>query len=150
MEAHASEGTASPGALEGFTGEMVDELALAWEELSAYEEEATAQREPFAASEQRYRELFDLAPGAYLVTGIFGGIQEANRAAGTLLNMYVAQLMGKPLVIFIAAADRQAFVTRLIQLQAPNSPAAAAATNASVKNTINTVRIRVSLANSSP
>ena len=117
MEAHASEGTASPGALEGFTGEMVDELALAWEELRAYEEEAAAQREPFAASEQRYRELFDLAPGAYLVTGIFGGIQEANRAAGTLLNMSVAQLMGKPLVIFIAAADRQTFVTRLIQLQ---------------------------------
>jgi PAS domain S-box-containing protein len=117
VEAHMSDVTASPRALEGFTGEMVDELARAWEELQAYEEEATAQREAFAASEQRYRELFDLAPEAYLVTGIFGGIQEANRAAGTLLKMSVARLMGKPLVIFIAAADRPAFMTRLIQLQ---------------------------------
>jgi PAS domain S-box-containing protein len=117
VEAHLSDVTASPRALEGFTGEMVDELARAWEELHAYEEEVTAQREAFAASEQRYRELFDLAPEAYLVTGIFGGIQEANRAAGTLLKMSVARFLGKPLLIFIAAADRPAFVTRLVQLQ---------------------------------
>jgi hypothetical protein len=35
-------------------------------------------------------------------------------------------------------------------INAPNSPAVAAATNASVQHTINTVRIRVSLAHSSP
>jgi len=51
VEAHLSDVTASPRALEGFTGEMVDELARAWEELHAYEEEVTAQREAFAASE---------------------------------------------------------------------------------------------------
>jgi two-component system, sensor histidine kinase PdtaS len=117
VEAHLLDVTPSPRALEGFTGEMVDELARAWEELHAYEEEVTAQREAFAASEQRYREFFDLAPEAYLVTGIFGGIQEANRAAGTLLKMSVPRLLGKPLLIFIAAADRPAFVTRLLQLQ---------------------------------
>jgi hypothetical protein len=44
----------------------------------------------------------------------------------------------------------QQLLPQSCQPNAPNNPATAAARNASVKSTINTVRIRVSVANSSP
>ncbi len=104
--------------------EAFEELSVAWEELRAAQEEVERQQEALAASrqtleaeQQRYRELFDLAPEAYLVTDIYGTIREANRLAGAILNLVSPRLIGKPLVVFIAAADRPAFRALLMQLQ---------------------------------
>jgi len=99
-------------------------VAEAFEELSAAQEEVERQQEALAASyqtpeaeQQPYRELFDLAPEAYLVTDIYGTIREANRLAATVLNLAAPQLIGKPLVVFIADEDRPAFRALLTQLQ---------------------------------
>ncbi len=108
----------------GSTAEAFEELRVAWEELRASQDEVSEQQEALVASRhtlaaerQRYRELFDLAPEAYLVTNLYGVIQEANGLAGTLLNLAPPRLIGKPLSVFIAEEDRPAFRALLAQLK---------------------------------
>jgi PAS domain S-box-containing protein len=45
--------------------------------------------------------LFEFVPDAYWLTDINGTIQEANRAAGSLLNISPRFLIGKPLSVFV-------------------------------------------------
>lgn len=54
-------------------------------------------------------ELFDLAPGAYLVTNLKGVIRRANQASGALLGVAPAFLVGKPLAVFVPIEQRQSF-----------------------------------------
>lgn len=99
-----------------------EELRHALEELRTAEEELRQQNEQLVATQQileferrRYRDLFEFAPDAYLVTDIYSGIQEANRAAGRLFKVPSNQLIGKPLVVFISNADRPDFRRCLAQ-----------------------------------
>lgn len=68
-----------------------------------------AARQGLELERQRYQELFEFAPDGYLVTSANLGIQEANHAAETLLNVRRDRLVGKPLSIFVASEDRDAF-----------------------------------------
>jgi PAS domain S-box-containing protein len=61
----------------------------------------------------RFRELFEHAPVAYLVTDAAGTIREANRLAGRLLSSTPRSLTGKPLELFVAPEDRWALKNRL-------------------------------------
>jgi PAS domain S-box-containing protein len=61
-----------------------------------------------AAQLRRYRELFEHAPTAYLVTDATGTIREANRLAGRLLGVSSRSLPGQSMSVFIAAEDRWA------------------------------------------
>jgi PAS domain S-box-containing protein len=56
----------------------------------------------------RYRDLFELAPDAYLVTGESGTILEANTTAERLFGMSRDLLIDRPLVAFVAEHDRRA------------------------------------------
>ncbi len=97
--------------------EAVEELSGALEEMRAANERLVASHQVTASEWQRYRELFDFAPDGYLVTDIDGVIQEANRAASTLLKVSQRHLVGKPIVKFIAADSRPAFLPHLARLQ---------------------------------
>lgn len=95
-------------------------LASTLEELRVSEEELRAQADVLASSSmevegelRRYRDLFQLAPDAYLVTGPDGLIREANRAAGALLGVREEYLPGKPLLVFVHEDDRGAFRRQL-------------------------------------
>lgn len=68
-----------------------------------------------AAEEElrRYRDLFDFAPDGYLVTDPDGVIQEANRAAASLLHRSQKFLAAKPLAVFVAKEDGRAFRLQL-------------------------------------
>ncbi|MBD2651853.1 PAS domain S-box protein [Nostoc foliaceum] len=96
------------------------ELQVALEELQVVEEELREQNEELAVARelvelerQRYQDLFEFAPDGYLVTDTAGVIQEANRAAATLLAVRQKYLVNKPLILFIAPQDRQTFTTQL-------------------------------------
>lgn len=96
--------------------EALQELDTAHEELRVTEETLYAQADAiFAAREKvdierrRYRELFDSAPEAYFITDLHGVVIEANRKASALLNLEPAFVPSKPLVSFIALADRCKF-----------------------------------------
>jgi PAS domain S-box-containing protein len=56
-----------------------------------------------------FQELFELAPAAYLVTDPDLVIQDANAAAVRLLKRPLDHIIGKPLVLFIEAAERAVF-----------------------------------------
>jgi len=57
-------------------------------------------------SMQRYMELYDFAPIAYLTLDVEGRIQEANLTAATLLGTERGQLLGKPVSSFVAVSHR--------------------------------------------
>ncbi|MGH7527537.1 MAG: PAS domain-containing protein, partial [Gemmatimonadales bacterium] len=102
------------------------EVALAIEELRVAEEELRQQNQQLIAAQldielerQRYRELFDLAPDAYLVTDVAGVVREANQSATKLLRIEPHFLIGKSLAAFVALEDRSRFRRELAALS-PN------------------------------
>lgn len=105
--------------------EVVEGLHLTLEQLPVAEEGLREQNETLAAAHgalemerQHYQALFEFAPDGSLVTNVEGIIQEANRAAGLLLNVAPHLLVGNPLVIFVAEDEHPAFHTQLSRLQA--------------------------------
>lgn len=117
-----------PGRVTRSSPALVDELATSLEELHVTAEELEHQNEELLAARQaletarqRYLELFDLAPDAYLVTDAAGVVQEANHAASLLLGVAGASLVGKPVAPFVAGSDRTAFYAKLRQLGEPGA-----------------------------
>jgi PAS domain S-box-containing protein len=108
--------------------ESLEELSNSLEELHVVSEELRQQNEELVTSRialerdhQHYKELFDFAPDGYLVTTPEGIILEANQMAAQLLNVSQKRLVGKPLVVFIAAEQRGDFYCKLSQLQRSES-----------------------------
>jgi len=96
-------------------GTASEELQVAAEQLLEQTEELATTRAQVEAERQRYKELFEFMPNAYLVTDDQGKILEANRAAATLLNIEQSFLPGKLLVSFIPPQERRAFRNKLLQ-----------------------------------
>jgi PAS domain S-box-containing protein len=94
-----------------------EELFEQHQELVQQNQELVAARKAVEAERQRYQELFELAPDGYLVTNVYGSIEEANRAAAMLLNVEARFLVRKPLSIFIAQEEHQIFRSQLSQLR---------------------------------
>ncbi|MBV6623196.1 MAG: PAS domain S-box protein [Rivularia sp. (in: Bacteria)] len=87
------------------------------EELRQQNEELLIAHENVKLEQQRYENLFEFAPDAYLVTDANGKIQEANRAACNLFSLSQDKLVGKPIFIFIAEPNRKTFRTQVNLLQ---------------------------------
>ena len=98
----------------------LEKLELANLELLEQNQEITLARVAVEAEQRRYQDLFEFAPDGYFVTDAKGIIQEANRAAATLLNVSQQFLVGKPLSMFIAESERQSFSANLLDLQQIN------------------------------
>lgn len=92
-------------------------LQIAQQQLSQQNEALITARKMTDAERKRYHDLFSEAPDGYLVTDVIGKIQEANCAVSGLLCVSQDELVGQPLLLFIAEQDRQIFETRLAQLQ---------------------------------
>ena len=99
---------------------MVEELNQADEQLQLQYEELLSARQRLEDERRHYQELFDFAPDAYLVTDSNGLIQEANRAAGKLLNVRNDFLAGKPMTLFVSRLDWQKLFSLLVQKQQIN------------------------------
>ena len=95
----------------------MEELYVAQEELRQQHDELLAARQIAEAERQRYQDLFEFAPDGYVVTDTAGVIQEANHASAILLSVPQHYLIGQSLSAFVAAEDRQALSTYLVQLQ---------------------------------
>lgn len=94
-----------------------EELQLTLEELQQQNEELCAAHAEIEAERQQYKELFEFAPEAYLVTNASGLIEEANQRAVTLFAVKeVDFLLSRPLRIFVAPQRRQDFSQCLRQL----------------------------------
>lgn len=106
------------------TDALIHELSTALEELHVTEEELRQQHEALLATQetvvaerQRYQELFEFAPDAYLVTDATGKIQAANRAAVSLLDVERTQMIGIVLTVFVAKNSLKAYHRKLTQIE---------------------------------
>jgi PAS domain S-box-containing protein len=93
--------------------EALQELDTAHEELRVAEEQLHTQvdamqtvQSALARERQLYRDLFEAAPEAYIVTDARGHVRDANQRAAALFNIDTGFLIGKPLALFLHAADR--------------------------------------------
>ncbi|TVQ08246.1 MAG: PAS domain S-box protein [Leptolyngbya sp. DLM2.Bin27] len=100
--------------------EALRELYFVLEELQTTDSDLQAQnhrlldtQQQLDLERQRYRTLFELAPDAYLVTDCQGKIHQVNLTAAALFGVPQANLVNKPLIVFVEPADRQQFQTRL-------------------------------------
>jgi PAS domain S-box-containing protein len=104
---------------ESLTGlkNSLGDLQVVVEELYQQNHELTVAKASAEVESRHYQELFEYAPDACLVTTKEGNLLEANQKAIQLLNISPKRLFGKPLVIFIAAEERQIFYSKINQLQ---------------------------------
>ncbi len=96
--------------------ELLDDLGAAMADVaeadSDLRREADQLRERLARAEadvRHYRELFESAPDGYVVTDPAGRVRQANRAAGTMLEVDPAVLAGRTMRDFVAPEDRDCF-----------------------------------------
>jgi PAS domain S-box-containing protein len=93
-----------------------EEMQTSLEASEVIEEDLVQQSEQVVAEHQRYYDLFQFAPDAYLLTDAYGLILEANAAARKLLNIRQNSLVRMPLASFVPMVERQAFRSYLNQL----------------------------------
>jgi PAS domain S-box-containing protein len=87
----------------------VEELKVAEEELRQQNAELSAAYEELLVARTRYRDLFEFAPGAYVVTDRHAVIRQANRAFLELIGRPPDQIVGQPLIVYIGRDDRTTF-----------------------------------------
>lgn len=78
--------------------------------------------EQLVLERDRYADLFELAPDAYLVTDTYGIIMEANAAATRLLRGSAPSLCAKALDLFIPLEQRGVFRGKLAAMAAGPGP----------------------------
>jgi PAS domain S-box-containing protein len=88
---------------------LIQELRIHQTELEVQNQELREAQERLESSRQRYADLFDLAPVAYLVLDRRAMILEANQAAADLFRTDRDLLLGHPLAPFIGEGGREAF-----------------------------------------
>lgn len=108
---------------------LVQDMATAIEEMRVAEEELAFQTDQLAASNlavdaerERYGQLFEFAPDAYLETDGFGKIVEANGTAEQMLGVRGRFLAGKLLQAFISADDVRAVRGVIERLRRESGP----------------------------
>ncbi|MGE5123042.1 MAG: ATP-binding protein, partial [Acidobacteriaceae bacterium] len=97
-------------------GSSLQELQVIEEELRNNNELLLEAQKVLDEERQRYRDLFEFAPDAYLVTDKNGLILDANQSAAILLAISLVNLIGKPLLVFVLQADHAEFSHLLISL----------------------------------
>ncbi|MFB2878986.1 PAS domain S-box protein [Floridanema aerugineum] len=90
-------------------GNTLQELQCALEEMHLKNDELAIKQMLLESERQRYQELFDFTPHAYIVTDVAGVITEANQAAEKLLGVRCDRLIGKPLIVFLSDLERRKF-----------------------------------------
>ena len=95
--------------------DALQDLQTAQDQLVETRRALEAAQDELKHERDKYWQLFDSAPDAYVVTGPQSEILEANRAAAELLNISQRFLTGKVLSVFVAD-ERARFVVQAAQL----------------------------------
>jgi len=99
---------------------LLEDLRVHQAELELHNDELRITQRALERSRDRYFQLFDQAPVAYLMLDGDLAIEEANRAAERLLSRPVESLRGTPLVSFVAPSGAEA-MRRLLSAAPPVS-----------------------------
>jgi PAS domain S-box-containing protein len=93
-----------------------ERLHAATDDLAAQNEQLRAAREALEDERARYRELFALAPDAFVLTDANGWVVEANDRAAAFLGVRGDSLVGRSLSDFLEPPSRPAFRGELLAL----------------------------------
>jgi PAS domain S-box-containing protein len=107
-EESLAKGKASAG-----TTRLEHELDVHRIELEMQNEQLRATQTELEAGLDRYTQLFDFAPIAYVTLAADGTITQVNHAAATLLGRPRKRVVGQPFVWFVTADHRTAFQAML-------------------------------------
>src|SRR5689334_20139009 len=91
------------------------DLDRAAEELCVQNEALFAARVELEGASAMFRDLFELAPSAYVVTREDTQIMYANEAACALLQRTKNALAGKPLIAYVPLEERSAFRSAVVR-----------------------------------
>jgi two-component system, OmpR family, sensor histidine kinase VicK len=94
---------------------LVEELRVAQEQLVEARQRLEDVQAELTKQYEKYWDLFDEMPDAYVVTKPDSSIVEANRAAAELFNVSQRFLVGKPLSVFVCQ-DRSGFLKLLASM----------------------------------
>ena len=97
---------------------LVHELQVHQIELEMQNEELRRIQQELGESRDKYSDLYDFAPVAYLTVGEDGMILEANLTCTSLLGVERSSLIGKPLSRFIARDDEDIYYLHCRQVLA--------------------------------
>ncbi|MCI0447745.1 PAS domain S-box protein, partial [bacterium] len=86
---------------------LLEELRLAEKELRVKDDELMSMREIMEIERERYQELFEHAPDAYLLTDPDITVQQFNHAAAELFQIPNVNLFGLTLMLFIDESHHQ-------------------------------------------
>ena len=92
----------------------LEELRIV-EELRQRNEKLASAQLQLEVERQRYLDLFELAPDAFINTDLLGVITEANQSASRLLRISQRALLGRPLAPYVASGDRSRFRALIAQ-----------------------------------
>jgi signal transduction histidine kinase/ActR/RegA family two-component response regulator len=93
--------------------DVVQELEVHREEIQVQQAQILETQRALEESRDRYADLYDFAPIAFLTLDRSGVIHEANFAAAVLLDRERARLVGFPLLVYVADNDRRLFLDHL-------------------------------------
>ena len=99
----------------------LEELRVAQEQLIENRGRIEQLQVELTQQYEKYWQLFDQMPEAYVVTKPDSTITEANRAAADLFNVSQRFLIGKTISVFVCE-DRHRFLTTTSQLAAESAP----------------------------
>ncbi|HEY2514687.1 MAG TPA: ATP-binding protein [Polyangiaceae bacterium] len=97
---------------------LLHELEVHRHELETQNEELRVARVEVESGLERYAELFDFAPMAYVILGRDEAIREINHAGAALFGKARGLLVGQPLAALTASSDRaalRALLTRVLE-----------------------------------
>lgn len=89
---------------------VVHELDVQREEVRAQEESLAALHRTLAEARDSYTDLFECLPVPYVTLDQVGVVEAANQAAAEAFGVERAGLVGQPLIVHLASADRSAFL----------------------------------------
>ncbi len=92
---------------------LLQELAVHQEEVRAQNAQLREMQRHLELSRDRYADLYDFAPLAYVSLDSSGTITEVNLTGAKLLGMQRPELIGRPLGAFVARSDLNRFLDHL-------------------------------------
>ncbi len=100
-------------ALASDLGAVLHEIEVHAVELELQNEELRQTRDQLEIARDRYRDLYDFAPLAYVTLDPRGIVKDANFAAAKLLQLHRGMVIGRGFLQFVAEIDRGLFLHTL-------------------------------------
>jgi len=90
------------------------EMQMALDMIETIWEELRGRSDQLDLEQRRFEEVFEFSPDAYAVTDLGGNVREANRALADLLAAPRTELLGRPLLRWIAEENHIACLENFI------------------------------------